>query len=459
MQFQATCSKWSKRLTLTLSANDIEAARSMLHDQGYSIIELHEAVIDSRISEWNFFYFDARVNGILQSGKIQSTDIFKSYKKLTEDLKYEIIYIYTNEWMPEESKKIITAKVKDGYRLYKESLGEDMDEQDILKSKTQDQQEMQEISWEVLKEIEKYAKVIDSSIEKIQNIFLRYHDKITSEQKINLENLENSLIQAKWTKNIGKISTTVENGLRMIGETELALMKTGMTDEKQKFIDETNALLKKVWSHDRIESESEKHDTIEYKLNHLFDKTKKIDSIKTSWDQVAATNPAKKDTNSFIYFKNKRELDIYKKKLNTTEIDIIKKFLTFQFPQWKKLLLKKKLISQNIEIIDNRINNRVISYTKILHGIEYHIDKIFNFIRNTTSIMLYTIFLYTVMYILLHTLNLLNILDIQFQWKSILFITLFTITTFFFSYMRWIKSTLITLPMLIFIIYFLSINF
>jgi hypothetical protein len=48
--------------------------------------------------------------------------------------------------MPEESKKIITAKVKDGYRLYKESLGEDMDEQDILRSKTEDQQEMQEIS-------------------------------------------------------------------------------------------------------------------------------------------------------------------------------------------------------------------------------------------------------------------------------------------------------------------------
>jgi hypothetical protein len=104
--------------------------------------------------------------------------------------------------MPEESKKVITAKVKDGYRLYKESLGEDMDEQDDLKSKTEDQQEMQEISGDVLREIEKYSKVIDSSIEKIQNIFLRYHDKITSEQKINLENLENSLIQSKGTKNI-----------------------------------------------------------------------------------------------------------------------------------------------------------------------------------------------------------------------------------------------------------------
>ena len=142
------------------------------------------------------------MNGILQSGKIQSTDIFQSYKKLVEDLKYDVLYIYTNNGMPEESKKIITAKVKDGYRLYKESLGENMDEQEDLRSKTEDQQEMQEISGEVLREIEKYSKVIDSSIEKIQNIFLRYHDKITPEQKNNLESLENKLIQTKGTKNL-----------------------------------------------------------------------------------------------------------------------------------------------------------------------------------------------------------------------------------------------------------------
>ncbi len=121
---------------------------------------------------------------------------------MTEDLKYDVIYIYTTEGMPEESKKIITAKVKDGYRLYKESLGENMDEQDELKGKSIDQQEMQEISGEVLKEIQKYSKVIDLSVEKIQNLFLKYHETITPGQKINLENLENILIQTKGTKNL-----------------------------------------------------------------------------------------------------------------------------------------------------------------------------------------------------------------------------------------------------------------
>ena len=104
--------------------------------------------------------------------------------------------------MPEESKKLITAKVKDGYRLYKESIGEDMDEEEELKLQTVDQQELQEISGDVLKEIAKYGVIIDSSIEKIQNLFLKYHETITPEQKVQLENLENQLVQTKGTKNI-----------------------------------------------------------------------------------------------------------------------------------------------------------------------------------------------------------------------------------------------------------------
>lgn len=451
MQFQATCSKWNKKLTLTLNATDIEAARSALHSQWYSIIEIHN------IQEWagadgNFFYFDAKVNWLLQSGKIQSTDIFKSYKKLTEDLKYDIIYIYTNEWMPEESKKLITAKVKDGYRLYRESMGEDVDMEDELRWKTQDQQDMQEISWEVLKEIAKYGTVIDSSIEKIQNLFLKYHQTITPEQRLSLEGLENTLIQTKWTKNIWKMRNVVENWLRSIWEIELSLLKIGMTEEKKQFLEETNALLKQVWSKDRIESKEDKENSLEFKINNLFTRTTK------------ATVPGiekkeKKDTNSFIYFKNKRELDIYKKKLSSIEIEIIKTILTFQFSQLKKLFLKRKLVSQNIEIIDNRINNRIISYTQMIHGMEYYVKSIFSVVEIITNIFFYTMYLYTIAYIVLHILDIMTIIPSHFDGKSILFIAIITLSTTLLSYIRWIKSTIIVLPVLFFCIYFLSINF
>ncbi len=448
MQFQATCSKWNKKLILTLTANDVNQARNTLHSQWYSIIEIHEN-LELPVTGGNFFYFDAKVSGILQSWKIQSTDIFKSYKKLTEDLKYEIIYIYTNEWMPEEAKKLITAKVKDWYRLYRESLGDDMDLEDERKLRTEDQKEMEEISWEVLREIEKYWEVIDSSIQKIHHLFLKYHKIILPEQKIKLENLENTLTQTKWIKNIWKIRITIENWLRIIWETELSLLKIGMTEDKEDFLKETNALLKQVGSKEKIESKEDKESSLEYKFNNLF--------TKTNTEEIEKKE--KKDVNSFMYFKNKRELDIYKKKLNSTEIEILKSIFSFQFSQLKKLFLKRKLISQNIEIIFNHINNRNISYTKMIHGIEYYIRNFFIGIELIWNIIFYSIFLYTITYILLHTLDILLIFTSYMNGKSILFITLLTILALFLSYIRNIKSTLVFVPIFMFLVYFLSINF
>lgn len=449
MQFQATCSKWNKKLILTLTANDVNQARNTLHSQWYSIIEIHENL------EWpttggNFFYFDAKVNGILQSWKIQSTDIFKSYKKLTEDLRYEIIYIYTNEWMPEEAKKLITAKVKDGYRLYRESLGDDMDMEDEKKTRTEDQKEMEEISWEVLREIDRYWKIIDSSIEKIQHLFLKYHKIILPEQKTKLESLENTFIQTKWTKNIWKIRTTIENWLRIIWETELSLLKAWMTGDKEDFLKETNALLREVWSKEKIESKEDKESSLEYKLNHLFSWSNKTETVEKK---------AKRDVNSFMYFKNKRELDIYKKKLNSTEVEILKSLFSFNFSQLQKLFLKRKLISQNIEIIFNRINNRNISYTKMIHGIEYYVANFFAIIELISNILFYAIFIYSIIYIILHTLDTLLIYPSYITGKSILFITLFTVLSLFLSYTRNIKNTIVLIPIFIFLVYFLSINF
>lgn len=450
MQFQATCSKWNKKLSLTLNADSLDSARNILHAQGYSIIEINQNE-DENLLSGNFFYFDAKVNGILQSGKIQSNDIFKSYKKLIEDLKYDVVYIYSNEGMPEESKKLITAKVKDGYRLYKESIGEDMDEEDELKLQTADQQELQEISGEVLKEIARYGVIIDSSIEKIQNLFLKYHETITPEQKVQLENLENQLVQTKGTKNIWRISSTVENGLKIIWETELALLKTGMTEEKQKFLDETNALLKQVGSKAHMESEEEKKNSIIYKINNFF--TPKVT------EKAADSNKSKKDVNSFIYFKNKRELDTYKKKLGATDIDIVKSIFTFQFPQLKRLFLKRKLISQNIEIINNRLNNRVVSYTKMVHGFEYYVDSFVKTIEVIVSILTYAVFFYTIAFIVFHTLNILGIFSSQIDNKTILFVTMTSVIAFLLTYIRGVISGIILLPAIAVISFFISINF
>ena len=138
-----------------------------------------------------------------------------------------------------------------------------------------------------------------------------------------------------------------------------------------------------VWSKNRIESKEDKENSIEFKINNFFNKPAKPAAPIVKKEE-------KKDTNSFIYFKNKRELVIYNKKLSSTEIEIIKSIFTFQFSKLKKLILRKKLISQNIEIIDNRINNRVISYTQMVHGMEYYGNTFFKIIETIRNIFFYT---------------------------------------------------------------------
>ena len=95
----------------------------------------------------------------------------------------------------------------------------------------------------------------------------------------------------------------VENALKNIGQIELELVKTGMADEKKKFLQETNSLLKQIGSSDRIETVDTPK--IGKSVSDFFSQFQK--------KEVSTVKETKKiDTNSFIYYKNQRELNIYR---------------------------------------------------------------------------------------------------------------------------------------------------
>lgn len=449
MQFQAICSKANKKLTLSLTANNIDEARAILHGQGYSIMELKELEYTPQDpnSKSNFFYFDIRVNNQIKTGKIQSDDVFKSYKKLIDDLGYDVVYIYTNEWMNEEQKKVITAKVRDSYRMYKASVGEDVD----VKIETKDERETHEISPEILKQVEQYSMIIDSTIEKIQNLMLKYHNTIPLDKKMDLEEIEHMLLQAKSSSNIWKIKMNVESSLKSIGQIELELVKTGKEEEKKKFLQETNALLKQIGSNDRIQTNASQD--FWKNISDIFSrfKTKEVVEKKES---------KKVDTNSFIYYKNQRELNIYKEILWKNDILIVKSILTFQWGKIKRLFLKRKLLEQNIQIIDNRIHNRNISYTKIVHGFQYYVDTLIGSLIYISQTGSYILFLYILSLLLLSAGSEFGILEYGFQEnKAVLYITLFSFVMLIFSFIRSLLGFFVSLPILYFVFMFLSINF
>lgn len=374
---------------------------------------------------------------------------FKAYRKLVEDLKYDVVAIYNIEWMPEDQKKIITAKVRDGYRMYLESIGETIEEKkvDIL-----DNDDTDNFSPLLLKELEKYTKIIDDSIVKIQNLLIKNHEIITEEQKAVLERIEIELVQIKWVRNIGKIQSTLEESLKRIGAVEIEILKKWMIKEKAKFLAETNKLLQWVGSSEKIKTDEEKEASIEYKVSNFF---KNLANKKT--DKPVKEN--KVDTNSFIYFKNKRELDIYKKSFQKNNSALIKAIFSGNFTLVRRLILKRRLLLQNIQIIENRLENKAVSYTKIAHGFDYYIQMFFAFINTFGTIFSVALFLYVLVYIISHSLAGMGIIQVEIVNKSALFLTLFSLFVFWINVIRWWKSLIVIIPVLIYIFSFLSLNF
>jgi hypothetical protein len=168
-----------------------------------------------------------------------------------------------------------------------------------------------------------------------------------------------------------------------------------MVEEKKKFLEETNALLKQIGSSERVEVEKKDAVDIGKSINNF------ISSFGKTAEEEKKEELKKTNTNSFIYYKNQRELNLYKENLNRTDIDILKAAFTFQFSKIKRLLLKKKLLLQNIHIIDNRINNKNVSYTKIIHGFGYYIDLFMQGIGQIASTFTYALFFYILTFIMI----------------------------------------------------------
>lgn len=246
--------------------------------------------------------------------------------------------------------------------MYLESIGKTLEEN---KKNTPDADDTAEFSPLLLKELEKYTKIIDETITKIQNLLIKNHEIITEEQKTILERIEIELVQIKGVRNIGKIQSTLEDALKRIGAVEIEILKKGMIQEKAKFLAETNKLLEGLGSSEKIKTEEEKKASLQYKISHFFENifSKKIETKREK---------TKIDTNSFIYFKNKRELDIYKKTLQKNDSALIKSLFSGNLTLFRRLMLKRRLLLQNIQIIENRLENKAVSYTKIAHGFGYY---------------------------------------------------------------------------------------
>ncbi len=115
--------------------------------------------------------------------------------------------------------------------------------------------------------------------------------------------------------------------------------------------------------------------------------------LKTSRSENSETAP-----NEFLYFKNVRELKAYEAKKTEINRELLRGFFKLKGEKKERLLLKRKLVDQNIELLSSRIKNRSVSYVKIKRGATKYSESLFFLCRSVGDFFAYSIFVYVILY-------------------------------------------------------------
>jgi hypothetical protein len=350
--YQATVAKNNQKVSLTLEQSSKQLAQEYLHNQGYSILSLDEKIwggIDTQKTK--SFFFVVRIAGQDKKWQIHSPDILRAYKKLTEDLSYEVQSIYEDALATEEEIAYSTARAKE---TYLELRGRSTGSVPVLKK------ENGSITGATIleKEVQKYQLLLERIYIKLTDLVAQHSAVFWEERAARITLLAQAIKQARQITNITKLKIIGEGALLKIGALELEITGAEHEEDKKNFIAETNILLRSIGSKSRINPWIS---TLSWKLQTL-----KSEIFNTASTELAAIET--KDKNSFIYFKNLRELSLYEQGLKALKIEILSLFtkeilsLTFvKSEKRKKLLLKKKLLEQNISILQSRVSGGLFS--------------------------------------------------------------------------------------------------
>ena len=368
-----------KKVELTAKFDSVEIARETLHKDGYSIIEIHETTAPADITN-DVFYFEIVHQWQKKSWKIQSDDILKAYRKLVDELKYQLISISTTPDATEEDKAYTTAKVREAYDEYKKRNIEIEKEKPV--EKKNEATESTDQDWFLEREVKKYQAIISTVYNKME-VFINTHTEALGEERISkIKELLPVLRQMRQGSNIDKLRIIGEASLIKIWELELELLAINKNLERSQFLKETNTLLRDLWSNRRIWND---FSVARKKISQIFQ-----DIFSSSEAENTKPPVQRADTGSFIILKNLRELSIYKERLAATKKEILRS-LFWNSAKRKRLILKKRLIEQNIQIIESRISKKTFSYTKLAKGIWYYEDVIVFIIKSITDIVLYSL--------------------------------------------------------------------
>lgn len=460
-KFKIAVSKDQKKYTIILDSDNERLAREKVHKEWYSILSVEE-VSDLEIVG-NKFYFEAIKDGKLKKWKVVWEDIFKIYLKLRKDLQYDIKVLYSvlDEWINEYWKLKIISELEAEYDIYLKS-NKEKKENKSKSSKFKKKKESFD-NFYMKKDLDETYKLINFVLSKLQNIIENkklYNIDLNDVEK--LKQIYNSIIKLKKSTNISKIKEIWELALLKVWKIELSSIEKDKNEESRNLLWDTNKLLKKIWSKRQF---IEKDRDIKYILLNFFSK---IEKFFTDLKQEKSEDEKKEnivDKDSYSYLKTVVLLWKYKKRLNQNNWNLLKNFTNILFPFWKNrdlkdnILIRRKVIKQNISLLEAKKSWKVYSYTRIIKWYKKFIEQIlifFSYIRNFIFLL---VFSYSLVFLMFLNSSYYSFIDFSFNYNWLFYFIVAMFAYFVITASRWIISLILNFSLLFFVTIFWIINF
>lgn len=464
-KFKIVASKSNKKYNLILSAASESDARERIHKEWYSILSI-------KPFEWNEvvgakFTFHINSGGKVKKGVIVWEDIFKSYVKLRKDLWYDVVYLYPEgdeAYLDDEKKKRIVHDLEQGYKIKVLSK-----EPKVVKKPSTDAKETQDIdkSFYLKKELEQTHELIENVLTKLNPIITLQKDYWLSPEKIEkLKNIYNNIVKLKKTTNISKLKEIGELALIKIGDIELQSLEKEKTKASKTLLKETNVLLKKIGSWKQFRS---KERDINYILTSFFSQFKKnVASSIGSWKESKEKIKGEViDKESYSFLKTLLLLEKYKEKLKDNNKNLLQNIAIVALPFGKniekrdKILLKRKVIKQNITLLKAKKQGSIWSYTSIVKGYNKIFDLIWELLQSISRVLLYVVVFYSFFFVAYLTLIKFwySFWDFSFNYQWILYFLIVLLLVILWTVSRGVIMFFINVVFLSFICIFSIVNF
>lgn len=448
-KYKIVASKSQKKYTIILSADSENLAKEKLHKDGYSILSISE--LQNKDITGGKFLFQAEKDGEIKNGVIVWNDIYKVYVKLIEELEYNVISLYpegdeahTNA----EKKAKIIEQLKKWYEFQQK------------KQKEKVEKKQKEESFYLKKELDKTAALLQKVIEKFDDIFNKRQElQIEEETFLKLESIYEKLVHIKTSTNLVKLKEIWELALVKLAQIELQSVEKNKDKQSRELLKNTNKLLKEIWSSRQF---------IEHDKDIKRRALELIQSISDTFSQLKVKKVKKEkkliDTTSYNFLKTVLLLEKYKEKLSQNSKEIQKNLPLFlnvfsSSEKKEKILLKRKVIKQNISILKAKKTGNISSYTTVKKGYVKILENLLKHIRFFGKLWIFMISIYSMVFFLSLSQESIWFSYIYFNPQSLLYFVLFFFFFFLISLSRNFFIFSINIVFFSFIFIFSMVNF